>query len=71
MLTRVQKTDNDSVVPDSEDEDRFVLADYDSDNDKEDRKSLPGAANGEYISAANLALMEKSVDLHLEDSGRY
>lgn len=67
MLTRAQKTDNDSVVPDSEDEDRFVLSDYDSDNDIEDRRSLSGAANGEYISAANLALMEKSVDLHLED----
>ena len=63
MLTRAQKIDNRGAIPALDDENQFVLEDYDSEEEQKPKNSSSGRGNGDYISAANLALMEKSVDL--------
>ena len=64
MLTSAQKIDDRGAIPALDDEKQFVLEDYDSEGEKKPKNGSSDLVHGEYISAANLALMDKSVDLH-------
>ena len=46
---------------DDDDDKRFVLEDYDSDDQKQSAKGVLDRPEGKHISAANMALLEKSV----------
>lgn len=62
MLTRAQKIDSRGAIPALDDENQFVLEDYDSGEEKRPKNGSSGRVDSDYISAANLALMDKSVD---------
>ena len=62
MLTRAQKIDSRGAIPALDDENQFVLEDYDSGEEKKPKNRSSGRVDSDYISAANLALMDKSVD---------
>ena len=64
MLTSAQKIDNRGAIPALDDEKQFVLEDYDSEGEKKPKNGPSDLVHGDYISAANLALMDKSVDPH-------
>ena len=62
-----QKVDNGGAnISHDDDDERFVLEDYDSDDQKHSAKSVLDRPEGKHISAANMALLEKSVSTRRE-----
>ena len=61
-----QKLDNEGAnINHGADDERFVLEDYDSDDQKHSPKGVLDRPEGKHLSAANMALLEKSVSTRM------